>query len=81
MLAFAHRGGATHPDLVGRENTLAAFTHAAALGYRYLETDVHLTSDGVLVAFHDALLDRVSDGVGSVGDLDLATLAEVRVGG
>jgi glycerophosphoryl diester phosphodiesterase len=81
VLAFAHRGGARHPDLLGLENTLAAFTHAAALGYAYLETDVHLTNDGVLVAFHDALLDRVSDGVGHLGDLDLATLAGVRVAG
>ncbi len=81
VLAFAHRGGARHPDLVGRENTMAAFRHAEALGYRYLETDVHLTRDGVLVAFHDALLDRVSDGVGSIADLDTAGLARVRVAG
>ena len=81
VLAFAHRGGARHPDLLGRENTMAAFTHAWALGYRYLETDVHLTSDGVLVAFHDALLDRVSDGVGTIAGLDTAALARVRVGG
>jgi glycerophosphoryl diester phosphodiesterase len=81
VLAFAHRGGARHPDLLGRENTLAAFTHAVALGYRYLETDVHVTRDGVLVAFHDALLDRVSDRAGSLEDLDLASLRAVRVGG
>ncbi len=81
VLAFAHRGGARHPELIGRENTLAAFTHAVSLGYRYLETDVHLTSDGVLVAFHDTLLDRVSDRAGSLEGLDLGTLAAVRVGG
>ena len=81
LLAFAHRGGARHPDLLGRENTMAAFRHAWALGYRYLETDVHLTRDGVLVAFHDALLDRVSDGVGSIADLDTTALARVRVAG
>jgi glycerophosphoryl diester phosphodiesterase len=81
VLAFAHRGGARHPDLLGRENTMAAFRHAAALGYRYLETDVHLTRDGVLVAFHDALLERVSDGVGSIADLDTTALAQVRVAG
>ena len=54
VLAFAHRGGAFHPEIEGLENTLAAFRHAVALGYRYLETDVHATRDGVLLAFHDA---------------------------
>jgi glycerophosphoryl diester phosphodiesterase len=81
VLAFAHRGGARHPDLVGLENTRAAFAHAVALGYSYLETDVHVTRDGVLVAFHDALLERVTDGVGTLEDLDSADLARVRVGG
>jgi glycerophosphoryl diester phosphodiesterase len=81
VLAFAHRGGARHPDLAGLENTRAAFAHAHALGYRYLETDVHVTRDGVLVAFHDALLERVTDGAGSVEELDAEDLAAIRVGG
>jgi glycerophosphoryl diester phosphodiesterase len=80
VLAFAHRGGARHPDLEGLENTRAAFVHAAGLGYTYLETDVHLTRDGVLVAFHDPLLDRVTDGAGSIEERDAADLAELRVG-
>ena len=65
-LAFAHRGGASHPELVGLENTLTAFRHAAGLGYTYLETDVHTTRDGVLLAFHDTLLDRMTDASGDV---------------
>jgi glycerophosphoryl diester phosphodiesterase len=81
VLAFAHRGGALHPELTGLENTVAAFAHAVALGYRYLETDVHVTSDGVLMAFHDVLLDRVSDGSGGLAGLDAAELARVRVAG
>ena len=58
---MAHRGGALHPEIPGVENTLHAFGHAVALGYHYLETDVHATLDGVLLAFHDAALDRVTD--------------------
>jgi glycerophosphoryl diester phosphodiesterase len=81
VLAFAHRGGARHPELPGLENTRAAFAHAVALGYRYLETDVHVTRDGLLVAFHDALLERVTDGAGSIEELDSRDLAGVLVGG
>ncbi|HEY3531179.1 MAG TPA: glycerophosphodiester phosphodiesterase family protein [Nocardioides sp.] len=81
FLAFAHRGGARHPDLGGLENTRAAFAHAVGLGYRYLETDVHVTRDGVLVAFHDALLERMTDGVGGVEELGSAELGALRVGG
>ncbi len=79
VLAFAHRGGAYHPEIEGLENTMAAFRHAVALGYDYLETDVHLTRDGVLLAFHDEVLDRVTDRQGRVRDLTLAEVREARV--
>jgi len=75
VIAMAHRGGAMHPEIPGAENTLHAFRHAVALGYRYLETDVHATSDGVLLAFHDKVLDRVTD---SRGPLKRLTADEVR---
>ncbi|MBA8794994.1 glycerophosphoryl diester phosphodiesterase [Friedmanniella endophytica] len=80
FLAFAHRGGAAYGPNVGRENTRHAFDQAVALGYRYLETDVHRTADGVLVAFHDDRLDRVADRPGLIADLTSAELAEVRIG-
>jgi len=69
FLAFAHRGGAMYAPNLHRENSLHAFSQAAALGYRYLETDVHATSDEVLIAFHDDKLDRVTDGHGLIGEL------------
>ena len=79
-LAFAHRGGAYHPEIEGLENTLAAFRHAVDLGYAYLETDVHVTSDGVLLAFHDAVLDRVTDLQGRLSELtaDQVSVARIR---
>ncbi|MFD9130057.1 glycerophosphodiester phosphodiesterase, partial [Kitasatospora sp. NPDC059571] len=76
-LAFAHRGG----DLGHPENSLAAFEAAVALGYRYLETDVHATRDGVLVAFHDSRLDRVTDATGAVAELPWDTVGRARIGG
>jgi glycerophosphoryl diester phosphodiesterase len=81
VLAFAHRGGAYHPEIEGLENTLEAFRHAAALGYRYLETDVHVTADGVLMAFHDDVLDRVTDQQGPIAGLTHADVLGARVGG
>jgi len=81
VLAIAHRGGAGHPELSGIENTLRAFRHAAALGYRYLETDVHVTRDGHLVAFHDDVLDRMTDRPGVLASLLAEELAEARIAG
>ena len=74
-IPFAHRGGAREWP----ENTIEAFAGAYELGFRYLETDVHLSADGVVVAFHDPLLDRVADAAGGVRDLDWPELAEVRI--
>jgi glycerophosphoryl diester phosphodiesterase len=79
--AFAHRGahGVASPDGAG-ENTMAAFEAAIALGYRFVETDAHVTADGVLVAFHDHELDRVTDRTGEIGDLVWSEVAKARVG-
>jgi diaminopimelate decarboxylase len=63
------------------ENTEAAFAHALSLGYVYLETDVHVTSDGVLLAFHDDVLDRVTDQLGSVASQAYAEISRARIGG
>jgi glycerophosphoryl diester phosphodiesterase len=80
-LAFAHRGGSEVADNFGIENSLAAFTHAYALGYRYLETDVRCSSDGGVYAFHDETFVRMTgNSAGFVsltsGDVDLERLGE-----
>jgi glycerophosphoryl diester phosphodiesterase len=76
-IAFAHRGGAA----TGPENTMASFARAVELGYRYLETDARVTSDGVLLAFHDETLDRVSDLTGRLEDRPWSEVKKARVGG
>lgn len=76
-LPIAHRGGAGDWP----ENTLPAFQGAVDLGFPYVETDVHLTADGVLVAFHDDHLDRVTDGHGRIADLPWSTVRRARVDG
>jgi glycerophosphoryl diester phosphodiesterase len=75
-IPFAHRGGAgDHP-----ENTMAAFRAAVALGYRHLETDVHLTRDGAVVAFHDEVLERVTDRRGRIAEVTAAEIAAADAG-
>ena len=76
-IAMAHRGGA----IEHLENTMPAFQACVDLGYRYLETDVQITADGVLVAFHDHTLERVTDRSGRVDQLRWAEVAEARIGG
>jgi glycerophosphoryl diester phosphodiesterase len=76
-LAFAHRGGAAHFP----ENSWRAFEHAVKLGYTYLETDVHATSDGVVLAFHDKTLDRVTDLKGAIASLPAREVSAARVDG
>jgi glycerophosphoryl diester phosphodiesterase len=76
-VAIAHRGGA----LDAPENTLEAFANAIELGYRYLETDVHVSEDGVPVAFHDDRLDRTTDMRGAIADLTIEQIERADAGG
>ncbi|MEY4158119.1 MAG: hypothetical protein RL743_614 [Actinomycetota bacterium] len=75
--AFAHRGGASD----AAENTLAAFQHAVDLGYTYMETDVHATADGVLLAFHDDDLRRTCGVEGKISEMNWADVRNARVDG
>ena len=76
-IPFAHQGGTS--DAPG--NTMPAFEAAIRVGFRYVETDVHTTSDGKLVAFHDADLDRATDRTGLIRELPWSEVGLARVGG
>ena len=71
FLIIAHRGYSSEAP----ENTLAAFDLAVATGFRHIELDVQLTSDGVPIVIHDTTLDRTTDGSGPVTE---ATSAYIR---
>lgn len=75
---MAHRG--FDAEGTGLENTMAAFQAAVDLGYRYIETDVHATRDGVVLAFHDDTLDRVTDCRGRIPELAWREVRRARVG-
>lgn len=76
-IALAHRGF----SLQGRENSMEAFAAAVDLGFRYVETDVHATRDGVAVAFHDATLDRTTDRTGAIAAMPWSYVRSARVVG
>ncbi|HEY1573916.1 MAG TPA: glycerophosphodiester phosphodiesterase family protein [Pseudonocardiaceae bacterium] len=78
--AFAHRGWHVG-EWAGMENSLGAMRRARLEGFRYLETDVRVTSDGVVVVHHDASLDRTTDGRGVVSELPWSVVSGARVGG
>jgi glycerophosphoryl diester phosphodiesterase len=75
-LVLAHRGLATSAP----ENSMAAFAAAVDLGVTHLETDVRATSDGELVVFHDATLERLTDLQGPVRAVSWAVLRQARLG-
>ena len=70
LLRIAHRGG-SH---LAPENTLAAFRNALTMPVDMLELDVQISRDGHAIVFHDALVDRVTNGGGNVLDLDFEYL-------
>ncbi|MFM2183169.1 MAG: hypothetical protein RJB61_1463 [Actinomycetota bacterium] len=76
-IAWAHRGGASDAP----ENTMTAFEYAVSLGYRYVETDVHVTSDGVLVAFHDDDLSRTCGIPRRISSMPWSEVQHARVNG
>jgi glycerophosphoryl diester phosphodiesterase len=76
-IAIAHRG-----DPVGhRENTLAAFSSAVALGADMVEIDLRRTRDDHIIVIHDPTLERLWSVPRAVADMDLAEVRAVGAGG
>lgn len=76
---LAHRGLVT-PEAAGTgivENSFAAVAAAHSAGAHYVESDCHLTADGVVVLFHDDDLSRVTGDPRKVADLPVRELAEL----
>jgi glycerophosphoryl diester phosphodiesterase len=75
-IVFAHRGASgTMP-----ENTIPSFEEAVRMGATYLETDVQITRDGVLVLAHDPHLGRTAGDPRAIGELTFKELMEIDAG-
>lgn len=73
---IAHRGLA----LEAPENTLLAFAHAVGIGITHIETDVHVSADGVAMVAHDPDLSRVGNIAARVDALTATELAAIDLG-
>ncbi|MFC2170647.1 glycerophosphodiester phosphodiesterase [Calditrichota bacterium] len=72
---FAHRGASGHYP----ENTLLAFEKAISAGLTWIETDVYLIEDK-LVIIHDDRLERTTNGTGHVAQKSLDYLRSLDAG-
>lgn len=75
-ISIGHRGCAGEAP----ENTLPSFERALAQRAAILESDVHLTRDGVAVLIHDAEVDRVTEARGAVASFDWPDLCKLDAG-
>ncbi len=76
-LNLAHRGFSSQYP----ENTMIAFEQAYQAGADGLELDVQLTRDGEVVIFHDKMIDRMTNGSGTLSDLTLRDIKWVSIDG
>ncbi|SOC40800.1 glycerophosphodiester phosphodiesterase [Salinicoccus kekensis] len=75
-LNVAHRGASGYTP----ENTMAAFDRAFEMKADFIEIDVHMSADGEVVAIHDLMVDRTTDGSGRVNDFTLEELRQLDAG-
>ncbi len=73
-IVMVHRGASA----LAPENTLEAYSRAIDYGGDGVEVDVRRTADGVLVLFHDDMLDRLTHGIGEVRQLSSRALLALR---
>ena len=74
FIIYAHRGASSYCA----ENTMPSFEMGAKMA-NGIETDVHITKDGVLVLFHDDILDNVTEKTGRIGDYTWEELKTIPV--
>jgi glycerophosphoryl diester phosphodiesterase len=75
-LVIGHRGAAG----VAPENTLLSFERALADGAQILESDIHLSRDGIPILLHDPDVERTTEGRGEAASLELAALKRLDAG-
>lgn len=75
-LNVSHRGASGHAP----EHTLLAYELGEQMHGDYIEVDLQMTKDGVLIAMHDETVDRTTDGTGRVEDFTLEEIKQLDAG-
>lgn len=73
-IVIAHRGASAYAP----EHTHAAWELALRMGADYIEQDLQMTRDGVLVVLHDETLDRTARGTGCTGRVATRDWSDIR---
>lgn len=76
FLNVSHRGASGHAP----EHTIASYQLGEQMHGDYIEIDLQMTKDGVLIAMHDETVDRTTDGTGRVKDMTLEEIKELDAG-
>src|SRR6478672_815772 len=75
ILIIGHRGAKGYKP----ENTLSSFQKAVDMKVDGIELDVHSSSDGEIVVFHDETLDRMTNGRGNISQYSFSELRDFRI--
>lgn len=74
-LIIAHRGCNNYAP----QNSLPAFVTVAKMGVWAIETDIHLTRDGVAVCMHDSTLTTMTDSEGIIEEMTFEEVSKARI--
>src|SRR6185369_17560544 len=73
-IIIVHRGASS----IAPENTLEAYAAAIDYGADGCEVDLRLTRDGVIVMFHDDMLDHLTESFGDISELTFHETQKLR---
>lgn len=74
---IAHRGASA----LEPENTIPSFNRAASIGAWGVEADIYVLKDGNIVVFHDADVERMTNGIGEIKNMNLLEVKELNIDG
>ena len=72
---IGHRGASA----LEPENTIPSFSRAASVGAWGVEADIYVLRDGNIVVFHDADVERMTNGVGEIKNMDLVEIKALNI--